>query len=591
MSEMPPADMADAAKPSGALRSPGFLGRRFRVGGWLVDSECNRLSRADEATEPIRLEAKVMAVLVYLIHRQGQLVLREDLEADLWPDTIVGYDALTRCIAKLRKVLGDDSREPRIIETIPKRGYRLLAEVNAGPGEPSGIANGTRFAGPLSTGWRLRPEHAHGLGVAIIAGLGLSVWAAFSWFGPSTPAVAALPSTPATALHEAQAVGAGPRIAVESFRNLSDDSEQDYFSAGLTADITTALAKLSGLSVVEAPTEEGNRGKTLVDYFLRGSVRRNGPSLRVNVHLVEASTDSYLWSERYDRQLLGVFDVQDEVTRRIVDSLSIQLTADELRRESERFTTSLQAYDDFLRGQAHYSARTPLGNKQAREYFRRAIHQDRVFARAYSATALTYVAAYRRDWTDEPTNALDEALSFAKQGVALDNGLPHALWALGYVHLFRQEFELAVQAADKAVALDPNFADSYLISAMARMRAGAAVEALPLILKAMRLNRHYPAAYASVLGQAYFLMGDYPGAVGSMRDAIERNRAMIVPHIILVAALRRTDRLDQAEWAAARLSSVAEEFSAGDLQRLLQVYSTAFIDAVARDLRHVGLLQ
>lgn len=553
----------------------------FYLADWYVDTRANRLSRGE--TE-VKLESKVMAVLAYLVQHRGELVTRDELEQAIWGKVIVGYESLTGCIAKLRKVLGDDARRPRYIETISKKGYRLVAEVTGvdrsaatsapPPGEPAG-----RDAVPPR---RRRVVIGAAAVLLVLAGTGL-----LAWFGINTPVV-----TPG-------GVATRPSIVVLPFVNLSDDPEDHYFSDGVTADLTTALSKLSGLLVVGQsassgyrykPTASGEIAESLgVRYVLEGSVRRTRDRLRVSAHLLDTESNLYLWSEKYDRDPTDLFEVQDEITGNIVTALSVKLTEQEKRRTASRYTVSFAAYDDFLRGQAHYMRHTREDYRRALGYYQQAIDRDPAFARAYSAMALARTAEYRRGWADPGSDQLDQALRLAQRGVELDGDLPQTQWALSYVYLFRKDYDKANEVIKRAIELDPNFADSYLNLAVCKIHFGQPEEALGLVHKAMLLNPEYPAAYASVLGQAYYFQGQYAEAVPVLRDALERNLNLLIPHVFLVAALSKQGRLEEARWAATQLKTVAADFTADNFSEILPFQDDATLEDMRRHLKQAGL--
>jgi TolB-like protein/DNA-binding winged helix-turn-helix (wHTH) protein len=562
------------------IYEPGYQAR-FYVADWHVDTDSNRLCRGEI---DLKLESKVMAVLVYLAQHKGELVTREQLEQAIWGKTIVGYDALTGCVAKLRKALCDDSRQPRYIETISKKGYRLIAPLSdADHGSVPDQNSNTDEAAP-------RPIIPSRFPILMVIGaIALTVLTAigYRWFDN-------------TEISEIQTHTTDlPSIVVLPFANMSGDPEQSYFSDGVTTDITTALSKLSGLFVISQSSAGGYRdsppdikqvaGSLGVRYVLQGTVRRTEDRLRVNVSLIDANTNILLWSEKYDRELRNVFAVQDDITTNIVNALSVKLTEEEKRRTAHKYTVSLDAYDDFLRGQALYIHRTKEDNRLARVYYQQAIDRDEAFARAYSAMAMTYMADHRHGWNESDAGLLGKALQLANQGVALDRDLPQAYWVLSYVHLFRQEYAEAAQAADRAVEYDPNFADSYLTLAVCKIHFGAAEEALRLVKKAMLLNPEYPAPYASVMGQAYFFMGEYDKAVMKLREAIDRNYNLVIPHVFLIVALSKQNRMDDASWEAEQFKSVAPNFSTDSVADMLPIQDAAVIRDVQNQLQRAGL--
>ena len=285
----------DTAKTDPALPTTPFY-----IADWEVHAASDRIRHGD--TE-IKLEPKVMAVLVCLADRHGELVTREQLEREVWGGTVVGYDALTSSIIKLRKALGDNSRHPRFIETVSKKGYRLIAPVRRAH-EPRAP---TVVPAPAPAVNRSRRMRLAGLAIVVIAAAGLALFFRGDLFRPAP----AMPDKPS--------------IVVLPFGNLGNDPAQMYFTDGITADITTSLSKLSGLFVIaassaqsyrEPPTDIKQVAETLgVRYVLEGNVRRSGNRLRVNVQLVDAATGFQLWAERYDRDMQQVLDVQGRCCR------------------------------------------------------------------------------------------------------------------------------------------------------------------------------------------------------------------------------------------------------------------------------------
>ena len=537
----------------------------FYLGDWYVNTRTNELLKGHIQ---IKLEAKVMQVLQYLALHGGELVTREELEQCVWGNTVVGYDALTGCIAKLRKILDDDARQPAYIETISKKGYRLICKVNT-----DHAGHGHR---PDNSAARLVNQHR----LSILAGLSVLIVVVISLYmlnSQSTHASLKRTNTPV--------------IVVLPFSNLVADASQDYFNEGMTADITTALSKLSGVMVISPASAKAFATRASgfeqiakafgVNYILQGSVRRLDNKVRVNVSLVDASSNLYLWSEKYDREWRSIFDVEDEITSRIIETLSIELTRDEKRRTAQRYTRNLDAYEDFLRGQSLYMHHEPDDNLQAREYFQQAILRDENFARAYSSMALTYVSEHRYGWSRSAANSLDQALALATRGTQLDKELPQAYWVLAYVHLFRQDYEQAAVVAQQSIELEPNFADSYISLAVSKMHSGQAQEALLLVKKAMLLNPKYPAAYLSVLGQLYYFMADYEAAVVALSQAVERNPNLITAQVFQAVAFYKLRRYEEADWSMQHIKINHADFSLAKLNEMLPLID----ESVIRDIK------
>ena len=273
----------------------------FQLAGWTVNPSANRMSVGSDV---VKLEPKVMQVLVYLVDHRGQTVTRDELASAVWSGTVVGDDAVTNAIIKLRKAFGDDSRSSQIIETIPKRGYRLIASVKRASGGESATA-------------------------------------------PEIPPVGA-------ATDSAELQTARPTIAVLAFRNLSGDAAQEYFSDGITEDITTALSNTGWYYVTARHSAFSYKGKAIdvrqvgtelgVQYILEGSVRTVGNKLRVTADLIETANGRHIWGNRYDGTLADIFDFQDQITETIVGTVEGMFQRAEGERVSHKRPESMGSH-------------------------------------------------------------------------------------------------------------------------------------------------------------------------------------------------------------------------------------------------------
>lgn len=556
----------------------------FRIGEWRVEPGLNRLNRDDEE---IRLEPKVMAVLVYLVHRPGELVSREELEADVWAGSVVGYDALTGAIQKLRKALGDHPKEPRIIETISKKGYRFIAEVQdvldeaivAGPAEAA--------AGEAAIGNR-KPRIARWLPLALLLLIGVLVWLAIverqSLPPKVEPAPTILPSNPA--------------IAVLPFDNFSGDAGQTYLSNGITEDLITELSRASGLLVIarnssfqfmdslESPQQIG---KTLrVQYLLKGSVQRSGERIRIRTRLINASSGRTLWAERYDRELKDVFALQDEITHRIVTSLQITLATAQREASNHRFTTSFEAYDWFLRAQYQYSLGLE-GNRVARDLYRRSVELDPGFARAYGGLALTYFRDAIEAYAGVPQSSIRKASELANKAMALDPGLPQVYLVKSQIEMFKKNYPGSVAELRHALELRPSYADAYASLGWTLHFAGQLDQAKAAVEQAIRLNPVIPVPYHVVLGSVLYTKGQYREAV----DLLEQGRDMNPEHyrlrLWLAAAYAQSRRLDDADWEVSELLALNPAPSLSALRQMFPFRDGAHLDHLIEGLRMAGM--
>ena len=549
----------------------------FHVADWYVDVDSNRIQSGQQ---DIKLESRVMTLLVYLAENQGSVVSREQLEADVWSGRVISYDALTSCITRLRKVLGDDSRKPVYIETVPKKGYRLIAPVSWNNADNTAEENVQH----RETG-RKRPIPVTNIIVAVLLLL------------VAVAAIVIIPSQ-TTVSDDPAVLSKTPSIIVLPFDNLSNDADQAYFSDGITADLSIALSKLSGLRVIapqsmliESGESEDEKfdSQQLARYLLSGSVQRAANKLRVNVMLIDNDTHHQIWAESYDREITAVFDVQDEITASIVSTLEIKLTEEEKSRVAHRFTNSIDAYDQFLRAQALYTQHTNNENLLARDHLRQAIQLDPNFARAYSTLALTYVDEYRYKWSSGTENPLLQTLKLAEKAVAIDNSLPQAYWSLAYAQLHLHRYDQAIASINQSFKVRPSYADGYAILALIHIYRGDPDQGMKMIRQAMRLNPDYPAQYISVMGQAYYYQGDFENAAAVFRDAVDQNFSLLTAHIMLTATLSKLGLQDEASWSAGQLRTISPGFTMTDVARIFPINDEEKLRAIFEQLRLAGL--
>jgi TolB-like protein/Flp pilus assembly protein TadD len=358
-----------------------------------------------------------------------------------------------------------------------------------------------------------------------------------------------------------------PSIAVLAFDNLSGDASQDYFSDGVTEDIITELSRFRTLFVTARNSSFAYRGKPVdvkrigrelgVAFVVEGSVRRAGDALRITAQLVDAVGGHHLWAERYDCAATDLFTVQDDVTRRIVAIVANRLDEEELGRSRDKPTSSLKAYDLWLRGVKQQQRSTPEGDIEAKACFEQAIAIDPEYARAYAGLAeIAYLRTVYFGWGTPEAKDYDAAIGYAQRAVALDDSdaAPHSI--LGWIHLMRREFERARRHWDRAIVLNPNDADILMSRATALAFLGEAEEAIAQAKLAMRLNPFHPDWYDSDLAVAYFCAGRY-GEVIEVFDRI----AELFPHTpawraAAAAYLGRNDAADHAARFVGNIRSI-----------------------------------
>lgn len=546
------------------------------VGDWRVLPASGQVIRNN--TEH-RLEPRVMAVLVYLAEHAGEIITREELEQQVWKGSVVTYEALTVTINKIRSALDDDSRQPRFIETLPKRGYRLIASVS--------IEQSPESLQPP-------PKLSKKASYTTLAFLIILVLVLISYYIFSTQTNLANDGQLALPTQDL------PSIAVIPFANNNNDPELDYFAAGITEYLITDLSRQSTLLITSRNSVLGFNSKSAdigtisqtlnVRYIITGSVLRNGNQMRIAVQLTDADSGLQIWADRFDRRLDDLFKVQDEITNKIVTELVEQVGGSEQTILSRNYTTNHQAHDYFIRGNALYTSISKEGNSLAREMFLKAIEIDPDFASAYGAIALTYVDDYRRKWGDDPASAVDRAFEYANKAIAIDKSAAVAYVVLSYAHLYgRKEPEKAIKAARHAIKLYPNYADAYAIIGSAYSFTDRSADAIRINQHAMRLNPTSSYIYYANLGRDYYFLNQPDKAIQSLEEAIFRNENYLNAHLYLAATYARLGQLNDATWEVEKILVIDPEFSLDYWSSTQPYRSKARLDRMITDLQQAGL--
>jgi TolB-like protein/Tfp pilus assembly protein PilF len=333
-----------------------------------------------------------------------------------------------------------------------------------------------------------------------------------------------------------------PSLIVLPFVNMSKDPDQEYFSDGLTEVLTGDLSKISSLFVIARNSAFTYKGKAVkvqdvgremgVRYVLEGSVQRADQRVRITTQLIDATTGYHLWSEQYDRSLQDLFALQDEIVQKIVTTLKLQLTLQEQGVIVRKHTNNLEAYDAFLRGIEYHFRLTKEAIAQARQLFEKAVALDPQYAEAYAYLSWTYHREWVFRWSADP-QTIERSLALAQQASALDDSLPLAHSLLSDDYALKQQYDQAIAEGERAIAPDPNNADSYAWQAEALNFAGRPEDALRAMEQAMRLNPRYPSWYLVDLGWAYQNTGRYAEAIATLKEVISRSPNHMPAHNLL----------------------------------------------------------
>lgn len=500
------------------------------IGDWTADPATNELRRRDEV---VRLEPKAMDVLMALARRAGGVVSREELFAAAWPGLVVGDEALTQAITRLRRALGDDPRSPAYIETIPKRGYRMAAVVGEARDAPAPARPRRRW-----------------LPAALLAALLLPAALFFALRDRiGVPAEAPAPDA---------ADAAWVTVSVLPFDSLGGEGGQAYFARGMSDSLMNELGRLSGLRLIAAANAA--EAATRARYVVSGSVQRDAAMLRVHVRLVDGRSNEQLWSERFERPAADLFEVQDEIARRLAATLPAKLTETERALMAKRYTRSVAAYELFLEAQGLFLARGARENERARELYRRAIEIDPRFARAYAGLAMTHALEHRLGPAPD-ARALERAHELARTALLIDPDIAQVHWALGFVHAQARRHPQALESLRRAVEVQPSFADAYALMGGIHTYLGEPAKSIPLMRTAMRLKPEGGYLYYLLTGRAYLFEGDTEQALINVREALLRNPADLETRLYLAAGLAAAGDIDAAKWEAEEIRALEPGFS------------------------------
>jgi TolB-like protein/DNA-binding winged helix-turn-helix (wHTH) protein/Flp pilus assembly protein TadD len=527
----------------------------------------------------IRVQQQPLKLLEVLLERPGEVVTREELRSQVWPDESFGdFDqAVNIAIAKLRSALGDSADNPRYIETLPKRGYRFIADVS--------------FVDP--EGRTRKPESASSDSPVTEPGRQLQVNGLA--IPPATEPGPQLTSTELTVAPKRRFWATGrlimavsvvslailsilffrsrghPPAAIRSLavlplENLSGDASQNYFSDGMTDELITDLAQISALRVISRTSVMVYKGarKPLpqiarelhVDAVVEGTVLRAGDQVRITAQLIDASTDKHLWSQSYQGELRDTLALQDSVARAIADQIQINLTPREQAALKSVRVVNPEAYESYLKGRYFWNKRTADGLRVALAYFNQAIEEEPKYAQAYSGLTDTY--ALLGDWqyaVMTPREAYPKAKAAALRAVELDSALGEAHNSLAFVlDGFDWDLDSGGKEFRRAIELSPGYATAHhwyawhlallgrYDEAIMEMRKAQSLDPLSLIINAdlaevlilahsydesMRQSRktiemdpNFAMAH-NQLGQAYLQQHMYEQAVAELQKAVQ----------------------------------------------------------------------
>ena len=401
-----------------------------------------------------------------------------------------------------------------------------------------------------------------------------------------------------TVVNEALQLPDKPSIAVLPFQNMSGDPEQEYFADGMVEDIITALSKFKSLFVIARNSSFTYKGKAVdirkvgrelgVRYVLEGSVRKSGNRVRVTGQLIEATTDKHLWADKFDGALEDVFDLQDQITATVVGLIAPQIEEAEIERARKKSTNSLDSYDCYLRGLAHYYKREW---EEARALFANALELDPEFAAAYAMGAVTLHMQQGAGGQPLTTEMRAEALRLANIGAQLGSEDAFVLARCGHTLVYLgNEFDRGAAMVEKALSLNPNLATARASLGWISVITCDPKRAIENFQLTIRLNPLDMMRVGSSAGIAWglWLQGRYDEGV-----ALGKSVATIHPHVqvfgSLLANCVAARRIEEARAAAAELIKLDPSLRASRAHEIFPLRNAEYRSRLAEALRAAGL--
>jgi len=455
----------------------------------------------------IAVEPQVFDLLVYLIDNRDRVVTRDELFETIWRGRIVSEATLSSRIKAARQAVGDTGKDQKVIQTLPRRGFRFVAEVE-GAAEPS-------TSGGID---RIEPTRS------------------------SQPSIAVLP-----------------------FQNLSPDPDAEFFADGMTEDVINAISKFRWLFVIARGTMFTYKGKPTptadvaselgVRYVLEGSIRKVGQRVRISAQLLDTEPGNHLWTERFDRQLDDIFAIQDEITNAIAAAIAPEIDRAERSRVGKRQRADLDAWRLYQEGLAAYYRLTEPELEKATTAFQKAQQADPQFAPALAMEAVARTRMAQNFRVEELGETMLAVAPIASRAIALDPRDPLAWWASGRVHSIMGQHEEAIKHTELAISLNPNYAMAWFGLANALIRIDPSDYALSAVDKAIALSPFDPflPVFLHVRGGMLHRLKRSDEAVHDLEQAIHLGGVAVWCHLDRVLSYLGLGRRDAARTAVVDL--------------------------------------
>lgn len=523
---------------------------------YVLDEERRELTLRGQT---VAVGPQVFDLLLLFVNNPDRVVSKDDLLKAVWSGRIVSESTITSHINAVRKAIGDTGEEQRLVRTVARKGYRFVGQIKVG-----GIGEAQQPDQPVID------ERAH----------------------------TAPKETPSSSL----VLPDKPSITVLPFQNLSGDPEQEYFADGIVEDIIAALSRIRWLFVIARNSSFTYKGRTVdakgvsqelgVRYVLEGSVRKCGNKVRITGQLIDATSGTHIWAERFEGTLNDIFELQDQIAESVVGAIAPQLERAEIERAKRKPTESLDAYDYYLRGMAKLHNGTREALDQALPLFYKAIELDPEFASAYGMAAWCHFWRKLNGWMTDRTQEIAEGVRLARLAVTLGRDDAVALTRGGHAlsHL-TGDVDGGIALLDRARLLNPNLAPAWYLGGILRTLRGETDAAIEQLTHAIRLSPLDPEMFRMQVGMAlaHFFAGRFDLTTDWAEKALGNLPSFLAPVALVAASHALSGRMDKARLAMQRLRDLDPSLRISNLKDWLPIQrhedSTRFADG----LRLAGL--
>ena len=523
---------------------------RYVFEDYALDLDRRELTRNSEA---IAIGPKVFDLLSFLVRNRERVVSKDEVLDAVWSGRIVSESTLTSHINAVRKSVGDSGGTQHLIRTVARKGFRFVGDVKESP-----ALSGSNV-----------PEAT----------------------AASHPAPSPLPSLPDN-----------PSIAALPFENWSGDPEQDYFADGMVEDIITALSRIRWLFVIARNSSFTYKGRAVdvkqvgrelgVRYVLEGSVRKVGSRVRITGQLIDTASGAHLWADRFDGNLDDIFELQDQLATSVVGAIAPQLERAEIERAKRKPTESLDAYDYYLRGMAHFHRRTRTGVEDALPLFTKATELDPGFASAYAMAGWCYFWRKVNGWMIDRPREIAEGTRLARRAVEFGGDDAVALARSGHalVHL-TGDVDGGIALIDRALTLNPNLASAWFLDGFVRIWSGEPDEAIECFSRAMRLSPLDPELFRVQAGiaLAHLLARRFDEASSWAEKAFRDLPSFLIVVATIAASHALAGRLEGANRAMDQLRQLDPALRLSNIQDWLPFQRSDDLATFAEGLRKAGL--